>query len=109
MTFGQRLCELRKSRNIEQKKLAEKIHVSPSTISNYEKGLRHPDIKTLCSIADYFQVSTDFLLGRSTMPTNKRHNPLDLDTDTILWLRHEIPDNMREDLKAYDYFLLGTL
>ena len=59
------LKELRKEKNITMKKLGEKIGVAESTISLYESGKRQPDNVTLLKIADYFNVSVDYLLGRN--------------------------------------------
>lgn len=65
MDFGERLYRLRISKSVYQKELAVYLHVSIGTISNYENGVHQPDLKTLCKIADYFQVSADYLLGRT--------------------------------------------
>lgn len=64
-SFAFRLKELRKSKKISQKILAGEIGVAQTTIANYEQDARFPDEKTLHSIADYFGVSMDYLLGRS--------------------------------------------
>ncbi|MGO2892451.1 MAG: helix-turn-helix domain-containing protein [Enterococcus devriesei] len=64
MGFSSRLKELRTSKNLTQQQLGEKIHVSKVSISGYERGERSPDRETLTSLADFFEVSTDFLLGR---------------------------------------------
>ena len=71
MTFGQRLIDLREEKGIRQKELATLINVSPSTVSNYEHNVHYPDVAILCQLADYFNVSTDYLLAR----TDCRHNP----------------------------------
>lgn len=63
-TFGEILSELRHDRHLTQREFANTIHVSVSTISNYEQGIHFPDIDKLIEIADYFQVTTDYLLGR---------------------------------------------
>ncbi len=63
--FGELLAELRQEHNMTQKDLANILFVSVSTISNYEKGVHYPDIIKLSKIADYFGVTTDYLLGRS--------------------------------------------
>ncbi|MGM9639858.1 MAG: helix-turn-helix domain-containing protein [Faecousia sp.] len=63
-----RLKELRKSRNITQIKLAMDLSTTQNTISRYENGEREPGIEELIRIADYFQVSVDFLIGRSDCP-----------------------------------------
>lgn len=65
MNFGKTLRALRTERSIFQKELATALHVSVGTLSNYEEEVSSPDLETLCRIADYFQVSTDYLLGRS--------------------------------------------
>ena len=69
------LKELRKEKNITMKKLGEKIGVAESTISLYESGKRQPDNVTLLKIADYFNVSVDYLLGRNN--TEKKPVPED--------------------------------
>ena len=62
MNIGQKLFQLRTSRGVYQKDLAEYLEVSVGTISNYENGVHSPDLNTLCRLAEYFQVSTDYLL-----------------------------------------------
>lgn len=64
--FGSRLRQLRKEDNLTQKELAAKLGLAFSTISMYERGIREPDFETTEAIADYFNVSMDFLLGKST-------------------------------------------
>lgn len=64
--FGNRLRQLRKEDNLTQKDLAAKLGLAFSTISMYERGIREPDFETTEAIADYFNVSMDFLLGKST-------------------------------------------
>lgn len=63
-----RIKELRKEKQITQAELAKALNISPSTIGMYEQGRREPDYKTLERIADFFRVSTDFLLGRKDSP-----------------------------------------
>lgn len=65
MTTGEILMELRKDRNIGQKELAAYLNVSIGTISNYENDVHSPDLTTLCRLADFFGVTTDYLLGRT--------------------------------------------
>ena len=63
-----RLKELRKKRNISQIKLALDLSMNQNTISRYETGEREADYKTLIKIADYFNVSIDYLLERTNNP-----------------------------------------
>lgn len=60
-----RLKELRKEKGISQLKLAMELNTNQNTISRYETGEREPGINELISIADYFNVSVDYLLGRT--------------------------------------------
>lgn len=60
-----RLKALRKSRNISQLKLALDLNMNQNTISRYENREREADYETLVRFADYFDVSLDFLLGRT--------------------------------------------
>lgn len=70
------LKKLRENANISQKQLADIIHVSQQSINKYENHDVEPNIDTLCSIADYFDVSTDYLIGKTSImkmsePTEK--------------------------------------
>jgi methanogenic corrinoid protein MtbC1 len=63
--FATRLKELRKNKKIRQVDLAKEIGVAQTTIANYEQHSRFPDEATLRGIANFFNVSLDYLLGRS--------------------------------------------
>lgn len=63
-----RLKELRKLRGISQLKLALDLNTNQNTISRYETGEREPGINELIKIADYFNVSVDYLIGRTDNP-----------------------------------------
>ncbi len=64
-----RLKELRKSKGISQLKLALDLNTNQNTISRYETGEREPGINELIMIANYFNVSIDYLLERTDDPT----------------------------------------
>ncbi|MBX6333744.1 helix-turn-helix domain-containing protein [Candidatus Saccharibacteria bacterium] len=66
MTLGNRLRALREKRKLTQKELAEKLNIPNQNISNYERDFRQPDYETLQTLADFFDVTTDYLLGRSS-------------------------------------------
>ncbi|MCI9141278.1 MAG: helix-turn-helix transcriptional regulator [Lachnospiraceae bacterium] len=66
MNLSGQLTTLRQIKNIGQKVLAAYLNVSVATISNYENGVYQPDLNTLCRFAEYYGVSIDYLLGRST-------------------------------------------
>ena len=60
-----RLKELRKAKNISQLKLAMDLNMNQNSISRYENEEREADYATLIKFADYFNVSIDYLLGRT--------------------------------------------
>jgi DNA-binding XRE family transcriptional regulator len=64
-TFGERLKQLRLDHNLTQEAMAEKLQTVRSTINKYEKNTRKPEYETLIKIADLFQTTTDYLLGRT--------------------------------------------
>lgn len=66
--FALRVRELRKSRNETQKAVAEALGVSVNQISEMEKGTKITSLPKLCLLCDYFNVSADYLLGRSEKP-----------------------------------------
>ena len=59
--------DLRKKKNITQEELAADLGVTAAAVSKWEKGYTLPDILMLCALADYFEVTTDELLGRNSM------------------------------------------
>lgn len=67
-----RLKELRKKKGISQLRLATELNTTQNTISRYETGEREPGIDELIKIADYFNVSVDYLIGRTENPKMNR-------------------------------------
>lgn len=63
--LSERLKELRNEKEISQRKLADFLKISPSTIAMYETNQRDPDTDMLQNLADFFNVSVDYLLGRT--------------------------------------------
>lgn len=63
-----RLKQLRKERGITQLKLAMDLNMNQNSISRYETGDHEADYETLIKIADYFNVSIDYLLERTDNP-----------------------------------------
>lgn len=60
------LKKLRKSKNLLQSDIANTLGISKATYSTYEIGTRTPPADMLCKLADYFNVTTDYLLGRTS-------------------------------------------
>lgn len=71
MNFGERLKQLRAVRNLTQKQLAIETETSERGIQNYEMGIRKPAFDVLIALADYFDVSLDYIVGRSDDPTRR--------------------------------------
>ncbi|VIG04282.1 DNA-binding protein [Clostridioides difficile] len=67
MNFGQRLKEIRVQKNLTGEELGKILNVTKVAISNWESGRRFPSQNILISIADYFNVSLDFLLCRTNL------------------------------------------
>ncbi len=65
MVIIKNLANLRKELNMSQAELAEKLGVSQQTISKYERGTREPDNETLAKLAEIFDCSIDYLLGKT--------------------------------------------
>ncbi|PED91584.1 transcriptional regulator [Bacillus cereus] len=102
-TFGNIIRDLRKQEGITQKELAQSLQLSESTIGMYERNERQPDYNTLIRIADYFNVSTDFLLGRD-FNVKEDENNIELDQ----WLKDIkfAPTKKREELKRFWKFIM---
>jgi len=76
--FGKKLAELRKQKKMSQYEMAEKLNFSRGKLANYEQGTREPDYETLKFLANFFNVSIDYLLSNSentvtwvSLPKNK--------------------------------------
>lgn len=98
-TFSDRIKSLRLQHNLTQNDLAEKIKVNKQTISQYERGVRRPDFDTLNELCDFFNVSSDFLLGKSDVTVRL----LDMDSLSVL------SDNDRISLGKYRIPVVATV
>lgn len=63
MKFGDILRQLIDENKLTQKQLGQHLNIAPTTIGNYVRNEREPDYATLKTIAEYFNVTTDYLLG----------------------------------------------
>lgn len=68
MSFPERLVEVRKARGLTQKQVCEGTDISDIGYRRYEYGTREPAYKQLLALADFFNVSLDYLVGRSDNP-----------------------------------------
>lgn len=65
--FKERLKELRTERNISQQELGEIVNVSKMAVSHWEKGHSEPSISQLIILAEFFGVTTDYLIGKTEL------------------------------------------
>ena len=83
-----RIKEIRQSKGVKQVDLAEELNITQATLSNWERGVHDPDSNSLKFLSDFFEVSIDFLLGKSTSP---QPTPIEaennLDDDSYLLFR----------------------
>ena len=103
--FGKNLNFLRKEKKLRQEDMAQQLGIARTTYAMYEQGNREPDYHTLKKLADFFNVSVDYLLDR----TDKRiDNELDSeeilkDPDLNLWFK-DIKDASPEKQKELQQF-----
>lgn len=67
-SFSQTLSELRHRAGLSQRKAAADLHISQALLSHYENGAREPGLAFVCRVCDYYNVTADYLLGRSANP-----------------------------------------
>ena len=63
-----RVYDLREDSDLTQKKIAEYLGIHPNVYRRYEKGVREFPLELIVKLADYYHVSTDYLLGRTDRP-----------------------------------------
>ena len=100
MNIGKMIYTLRKKKNVTQEELAAELGVTAAAVSKWEKGYTLPDILMLCALADYFQVTTDELLGR----TLKRHSAVVLASTLALGdkIKSAAMEHRMDILAVYD-------
>lgn len=104
--FSNRLISLRKERGLTQEDLANLIHKKRSTVSGYETEGKEPDLDTVCWLANYFGVSTDYLLGYSD---ERNHVEQVFFNDKVNFERHykNLPAELRSVVsRCFDSFYL---
>ena len=82
--FSNVLQQLRKEARLTQDQIADVLDIPKRTYGSWERNERQPDFEMLCKIADYFNVTTDYLLGRTPMEVEVIHgDPPPLPPDQI--------------------------
>lgn len=97
-----KIRELRKEKGITQEQLADAVNVKKYTIGDWERNRTEPNITTLVAMADYFEVSTDYLLGRSDdtglVQANANLTP---DEEEVLMLYRQMSFQDKNQLKGF--------
>lgn len=106
MNFRTRLKQLRNEKKINQRELANFLKVAPSTISMYESGQREPNFEVLESLADFFNVDLNYLLGKSDKTTKlmleDSQPPQGLQIPVLGTVAAGIPISAVEDILDYE-------
>lgn len=67
--FSNMLSELRHRSGLSQRKAAADLGISQALLSHYENGAREPGLNFVCKVCDYYNVTADYMLGRSSNPS----------------------------------------
>ena len=97
--FGTRLRELRVERGLLQRDVEEALNLRPGTVSQYERGLREPGFDLLLTIAEFFDASVDYLLGRPWAPK---------DSPALCEARRQLQTAMQQVAAAMDGIPAGA-
>ena len=116
-TFAERLKTERKNNNITQTQLAEKLYLDRSSISKYESGKQIPETPTLEKLADFFDVSIDYLLGKTDIRNyddtssldsiNKNLNVNNLKTLAAHFDEEEFTEDDLDDIENFIKFIVS--
>lgn len=99
MNLGNRLKSLREENDIKQKDLADYLNIAKSTLSQYESGQRIPNDEIKNKLADYFNVSLDYLMGKSNIKESAEELLKDQRTTIALHNDNGIDDELPEEAK----------
>ena len=99
-----RLKELRIEKNLSQSKLAELFNISQQAVSHYEKGIRDIDSSLIKNLANFFDVSTDYLLGITNVKnyTEDPNITIALHSDTDY---DELPKEAKDEINNFIEFI----
>lgn len=96
LAFGNRIKGMREQRGIKQGQFADSMGISRQSMSNYESGKHSPDIDVIVRMADYFQCSTDYLLGLTEHPNPEQAQNYGEDISRLSQTLLTLPCPLRE-------------
>lgn len=102
--LGNRIKSLREAKGLKQEELAQKVSVSPSAIGMYETNKREPNNEIILKLAEFFNVSTDYLLGKSDI-----RNPNKIDESKLNVAFESGYDGLNETNKTLINNIISTL
>ncbi len=105
--FSERLKELRKNKGYTQKEIAQELNIAQSSYADWERNKKKPTQEKLTLIADFFNVSTDYLLGQTDIPNSTLEADIDTAIDnSVAYNGIPIKDNDRMIIKDFlkEYF-----
>ncbi|WP_339182815.1 helix-turn-helix transcriptional regulator [Paenibacillus sp. FSL R5-0701] len=100
--LSERLLELRKERRLTQQEISKSLKMARTTYSGYENGSREPDNETLNKIADFLEVSVDYLLGRTEQRKQVLSEPSRALIDSLNLTDEEIMKNIRFEVDGIE-------
>lgn len=112
MILGKRLKELRTLKKLNQIDVANVLDIDRSTYGKYETGDSSPDYEKLIHLAEFFEVTTDYLLGRTDNPKGILDEPSELEIEHVLknnqiMLDGEVlTEEQKEDILTFTKFVL---
>lgn len=106
----ERLRQLREEKEWTQEQLGEILNVSGATVNRYEKGLRNPAPETMVKLAEIFNISLDYLLGRfdSRWPSQAAEMPQKYhrNSEQLSDIGEQLPDEARKELAYLKEYII---
>ncbi|CBZ49414.1 DNA-binding transcriptional regulator, XRE-family HTH domain [Streptococcus henryi] len=106
--FPERLKKLRKEAGLTQQQVAKKLRVGQNSYSNWEKGIRTPIFPTIEKLAELFNVSTDYLTGKTDIKEKNENNSIETTANVLfrttvkdLNLTPEQEEQLKKDLNEF--------
>lgn len=97
--LNKRLSMLRKEKGLTQQEISTRLKMARTTYSGYENGSREPDNETLDKLAEFHEVSVDYLLGRTDARGKSNYEyPLDAKKNSTEYIIHEMVNQYNIDL-----------
>lgn len=106
--IGSRIRELRKERNMTLRELADALGVPFTTLGNYERGDRKPDLQFILDISKYFGVSMDFLARKDGITSYEDYKVVNYSEDVTKMLNKADPEVRQKILNIHDQLFLIT-